>query len=155
MLPLDQYLRPVVQTSFCLIFFQVHSCSVRNCCGNVVAVDPRNRLPRFSFDGPGDFIVPLFFFHSSSECARLDNSCGCSDKNFIKSQSHAQKNPIHSSTKHGCSHRKSAVKRRNTAVWTWTSCSKMLGLILAGVAQRLRPSCGNVLGSNAGSMQCG
>ena len=80
--------------SICLIFFQVYSCSVRNCCKNVVAVDPRNRLSWFSFDGPGEFIVPMFFLNSSSQCARPDNSSRCSDENFISSQSHAQKNAI-------------------------------------------------------------
>ena len=83
-----------IPSSSCrLIFFQVHSCYVQDCCRNVVAVDPRNRLLRLSFDGSGEFIVQVFFFHSSSLCARLDNSSGCSDKNFICAQSHARKMP--------------------------------------------------------------
>ena len=69
--------------SVCLIFFQGYSCSVRNCCRNVVAADPRNKLSWFSFDGPGEFFVSLFFLNSSPQCARLDDSSGCSDENFI------------------------------------------------------------------------
>ena len=74
-LPADQYLDPVVPDGHPADLLPSALCSVRNCCKNVVAVDPKNKLSRFPFDGLGEFMVPLlFFFNSSSQCARLDGS---------------------------------------------------------------------------------